>query len=553
MRRIAKLPWPYLVVAASILWFAATAGHRIALPGLDYDELTFVNAASGGAGDMFVSKRLLGVPVMVMEYYGALKAYLYAPVFALFGASAATIRWPVVLVSCVSLVLIYAIGRLGAGARAAAALTVLAAMDPVFTWMTKLDFGPTALMTVLKLGALYCFYRALITRSLASLWGAVLLCALGVFDKLNFIWIVIALGIVSVTLFRRELAAMYRRHGLMFVGPIAALGAAMAAAAAFLVLPQFLTTQRTTDSVGTLARIPHLVTRYSRTMNGRELYAWITGTALRHFTIVNALGVAAVVVLLGSWLVRAWRRRALGSRALRLSLRERIVASWLVLFVVIALQILVTKRAGGPHHLMLLHPFHLMLVVAATAVVVRWRTGADRRSRIVARSVAAAALAALAALAASELLVAHDYASAFESETRVAPRWSPLIYELADYLNRQDADRIAYADWGLGNQMLALGTKPTRAASRDVWLEFRSSSTPAHERALLGDVFRGRRVLVVLHGPGIEMMPGAPANFLAWARARGLVLRPERTFVDRAGRVLYVVYAVSESPITTGR
>ena len=549
MRRIAKRYWPWLIVAGSVLWFAATAGHRIALPGLDYDELTFVNVATGGAGDMFVAKRLFGVPVMVMDYYGALKAYLFAPIFSVFGASAATIRWPVVLVSCASLVLIHAIGRLGIGARGAAALTLLAALDPVFTWMTKLDFGPTALMTVLKLGALYCFYRALITRSLASLWAAVLLCALGVFDKLNFVWIVIAL-VVAATLFRRELASMRRRHGLAFVAPVAALGAAMAAVGALLVLPQFLTTQRTADSVGTLARIPHLLTRYTRTMNGRELYTWITGAELGPFSIVNALTVAAVVVLAGFWLGRAWQRRGLGGQALRLSLRERIVASWLVLFVVIALQILVTKRAGGPHHMMLLHPFHLMLVVAAAAAVAGWRSASPSRWSAAARGVA---VLSLVALGASELLVAHDYADAFESETRVVPRWSPVIYDLADYLNRQDADRIAYGDWGLGNQMLALGTDRTRAASHDIWVEFRGSSTPEHERMLLENVFRGRRVLLVLHGPGIEMMPGAPTNLLAWARAHGLALRAVRTFVDRAGRMLYVVYSVSESGDTSGR
>jgi hypothetical protein len=550
MRRIATYDWPCLVVAVAILWLAATAGHRIALPGLDYDELTFVNVATGGAGDMFVAKRLFGVPVMVMDYYGALKSYLFAPIFWVFGVSAATIRWPVVLVSCASLVLIYAIGRLGIGARGAAALTLLAAMDPVFTWMTKLDFGPTALMTVLKLGALYCFYRALITRSLASLWAAALLCALGVFDKLNFVWVVIALVVVAATLFRRELAAMHRRHGLAFVVPVAALGAAMAAAGALLVLPQFLTTQRTADSVGTLARIPHLVTRYTRTMNGRELYSWITGTEVRHFSIVNALTVAAVVVLVGLWLGRAWRRRERGLRALRLSLHERIVASWLVLFAVVALQILVTKRAGGPHHMMLLHPFHLMLVVAAGAAVAKWRAGLPRTWSVAARTVA---VVSLVALGVSELLVAHDYADAFESETRVVPRWSPVIYDLADYLNRQDADRIAYGDWGLGNQMLALGTDRTRAASHDIWVEFRSSSTPEHERMLLENVFRGRRVLLVLHGPGIEMMPGAPANLLAWARAHGLALRAMRSFVDSAGRAIYVVYSVSEPGDTPDR
>jgi hypothetical protein len=40
-------------------------------------------------------------------------------------------------------------------------------------------------------------------------------------------------------------------------------------------------------------------------------------------------------------------------------------------------------------------------------------------------------------------------------------------------------------------------------------------------------------------------VPGAQENFLAWARLRGLTLRPVRTFADRSGRVTYEVNVVT--------
>ena len=200
--------WPLLVLALSLLVFAAAAGHSIALPGLDYDELLFVNAATGGENPSFIYRRLFGVPVLLMNYIGALKAYLFAPIFALLGVSAATIRWPAIVISMASIVLTYALARLSLRPWAAAAAAALVALDPVFVMLTKVDWGPIVLMMPLKLAALYCLYRALAGGSSALLWGTAAACALGVFDKLNFIWFVLARVPRTLLLFRPVLAAM---------------------------------------------------------------------------------------------------------------------------------------------------------------------------------------------------------------------------------------------------------------------------------------------------------------------------------------------------------
>jgi 4-amino-4-deoxy-L-arabinose transferase-like glycosyltransferase len=549
MLRFSTRSLPLAIVVLAIVWFFVAAGRDIALPGLDYDELTFVSAATGGESALFVTKRVLGIPVMVMDYYGALKAYLYAPIFALFGASAATIRWPVILISGVSLVLIYRLGRLTFGALGAAMLTVMAAVDPVFIWLTKLDYGPIVLMMVLKLGALYAFYRALLARSAYPLWIVAACCALGVFDKLNFIWFVIALGVAAVTLFPRELAATYRRGRLAFVAPVGVLATTMTIAGVVVIAPLFAATQRSGSSLSTLERIRWIAGRYARTMDGREVYAFMTGTTLDRPGIVNYVTTAALVVLLGLWLARARRRARAGMRPFRLTLRERFVAAYVVLFVVIAAQIVVTRRAGGPHHQMRLYPSPFMLVVAAATWLVRWAAGApaprDARSRLLAARVVATL--AIASLVASELSVSRAYAAAFAFEGRVTVRWSPRIYDLAEYLNAQRADRIVFADWGMRNQVYALGTERTRRASRDLWLAFRRPGAPEREAQILADDFGARTVLAVLHPRGEEMVPGAQDNFLAWVRARRMTLQPVHTIADRSGRVVYEVYAVSES------
>jgi hypothetical protein len=87
---------PYVVVVAALgfmLWCTLTTLSR---PGLHYDESLFVNAALDGpyAGGGFVVARFHGVPTMVMPYSGALKSWLYAPLFAVFDGSAALVRLP---------------------------------------------------------------------------------------------------------------------------------------------------------------------------------------------------------------------------------------------------------------------------------------------------------------------------------------------------------------------------------------------------------------------------------------------------------------------------
>jgi hypothetical protein len=69
------------------LYFALLAGRHIAIPGLYCDEVLFVNAATRGTSHSFVSRRIFGVPVMLMSYIGALKAYLYFPIFKLLAFS----------------------------------------------------------------------------------------------------------------------------------------------------------------------------------------------------------------------------------------------------------------------------------------------------------------------------------------------------------------------------------------------------------------------------------------------------------------------------------
>ena len=121
-----------MIIAFSLFYFAIMAGRNIAIPGLYYDEVLFVNAATGAVTDSFIARRIGGAPVMLMPYIGALKAYLYFPIFKIFGVSPATIRFPVICISFVSLLTAYSISRLTFNKCARAMLVLIVSVDPVF-------------------------------------------------------------------------------------------------------------------------------------------------------------------------------------------------------------------------------------------------------------------------------------------------------------------------------------------------------------------------------------------------------------------------------------
>jgi 4-amino-4-deoxy-L-arabinose transferase-like glycosyltransferase len=517
--------WPLLVLALSLLVFAAAAGHSIALPGLDYDELLFVNAATGGENSSFIYRRLFGVPVLLMNYIGALKAYLFAPIFAVLGVSPATIRWPAIGISMGSIALTYALARLSLRPAAAATAAALVALDPVFVLLTRVDWGPIVLMMLLKLAALYCLYRSLATGSPALLWGTAAACALGVFDKLNFIWFVLALVPTTLLLFRPELASMYRRSAARLLAPVATLLLVALAMGLRLIAPLFLASQESDRSI--ITRIPVLIAAYAGAMDGRTVYQWMTETPLPHPTLVNYATLVGLMVLGLTW----WRRARAARSSPRLTLGDRFVLGYGLLLALILAQIVITERAGGPHHMMMLFPFHLLLLTAGLAEL----AGATSRLR------QGAAMLLVAALALSDLRVTRAYAQAYRTEERLRPRLSPVIYQLSAFLNREPPDRINFVDWGMHNQVYALGTDQTRRACRDLWMAFRLPLSRQQTADILARDFAADRVLVIMHPRSGDSGVGAQDRFLQWADSLGLVLQPLRTFRDRGGRILYEV------------
>jgi 4-amino-4-deoxy-L-arabinose transferase-like glycosyltransferase len=520
--------WPAaLILLLAMVYFAQASGRSIAVPGLQYDEVLFVNAATGEpTNGLFVAKRIFGLPVMVMGYMGALKAYLYYPIFKLLGVSPATIRWPVIVLSLVTLGITYAIARYTFRRSVSALLVLVMSVDPAFMYVTKLDFGPVALMMVLKLSALLFALRTVTTGSPRYLWGVSAACALGLFDKLNFIWFLLALVAAAWILFRTELEAAWRRDRMGFLLPLSLLALFTGVATVVLVIPQFASSQGAGSWV-TSDRLRYVIALYARTMNGDAMYQMVTKSPLAARSLTNAV-VCFGFVGLAAVLIRSARK---GKRVALWPVEIRILACHLLLFLLIFGQLLITGRAWGPHHVMMLYPFQLFVVFGAAASL--------------ARTAGAAAVAAV--LVISGLRVGAAYERGFRPSAEFDPQWTPIVYDLVDYVNSRSVDGIVSVDWGIHNQLWALGTSRTRSITRDRWPEFRYLGNRLAQQLMYRRDFEGRRVLAILHGPGSEIKPPIRKNFSDWADAVGMVPTLDRVFTSPRGAVIFEVYSMDGS------
>jgi hypothetical protein len=518
--------WPSaLALALAASYFVLAAGRWIASPGLQYDELLFVNAATGEpTNGLFVAKRILGIPVMLMGYIGALKSYLYFPIFTFFGVSPATVRWPVILLSLITLGVVYLVARFSFERWTSALLVLVMSVDPAFIYLTKLDYGPVALMMVLKLSALLFALRTVSTGSPRYLWGVSVACALGLFDKLNFIWFMLALAGAGWILFRAELGAAWRRDRLGFLLPLALLAVLTGVATVALVIPQLAASQAETSWVTPLDRLRYVFGLYARTMNGKEVYLLVTKLPLTAGSLAN---VAVCFGLVGLAVVSIRGARRAGG-LMRLPLPDRILACHLLIFILILGQLLITRKAWGPHHIMMLYPFQLFVVLGA-AVSLAGNVGATVTAAV---------------LVASSLSVGAAYERGFRPTAEFEPQWSPVVYDLADYVNHRAVDGIVSVDWGTHNQVWALGTPRTRAISRDLWPKFRTLGDRRMQEMLYRREFENRRVLAILHGAGWDIMPTVRKNFMEWAAAFGMAPTIDRVFTSPAGTVIFEVYSV---------
>lgn len=523
LRSALLLPW--------ILYFIVAGVLLLPYPGIENDEALF----AGGIytpDRMEASFRVFDTPVctMIMSYIGALKAWLYTPVFLLWRPSPISLRLPVILCGALTVWLFARFLKRVAGRRAAVVGCALLATDCGFLLTTTFDWGPAALQHLLLVSGMLMLVSFYQERRETHLAAGFFLLGLALWNKAIFVWMLSGAVVAAAIVLHREIRrALTARRCVI-------------AAGAFL--------------LGTFPLVVYNLGNSGATFRNNEyslndLYnkTWVLGTTMKGNGLAGVLvrdeseenvrEPETAVENASLWLSNLAGRRITGFLPYALLVaaiggfwagpHRRALLFFLVAFAVAWLQMLITSGAGGSvHHTILLWPFlHGFIAVALAGASQRIRRGA----------LLAGVLVGL--VAGSNMLVTNEHLARL---VRFGPglMFTDAVYPLSDYIRQSTARQVYAADWGMGDTLKLLLDDKT-ALGNAIEPFSRLEMDASERRRVLERMARSDAVFVG-YTQGNEMFPAAKQLLLRCAREAGFRREVLEVVRDRNGRPIFEVY-----------
>jgi hypothetical protein len=515
-----------LSALAIVLLYIGLASISLSHPGLHYDEMLFVNAALGGLDGSFIAYAVHGIPLMLMPYIGAVKSFVYAPIFLLMGVSPASVRLPGILLTALSLLLLYASCRRATG-KSGLALGILAvlATSPSLIAFTRFDVGPNVLELLLKAVLLALLFVFIDSRNGWCAAAMALTACLGVYNKLNFIWMINGL-LVAVLVYRQPVLACINagpkpvlRWGLVLV--------TIAAPYFVFVTIYFSASNQGTAEISELAPTVMMKLYESRLLLDGAIFQTYIGAAgeAGRFSMTTCVVVAMVA---GAF------------AALTSSRRSDPVARFfwfnVVLLLTHVIQILLTPRATAPWHQVALYPFVTATMVTGVYLVLR----ADSTTRI--RQLAYAGSVA-AASAWGVWSYGHDLRAMASPVKNYA--MSTAIYELARR-TQSDPHVFVATDWGIHTTLLGLSGQ--RGKYLDLWPILASPPAAGAAPAFRSYLDPRGPYAFITKADGALQFTATKPNLFAAAEARHVRLEKIAEIPGEGFANLYEIY-VPRAPV----
>jgi 4-amino-4-deoxy-L-arabinose transferase-like glycosyltransferase len=186
----------YLPLFLILLALLAILTAFLPLPGIQEDEALFLTPFLKGHSPLHswrIGSHL--VPIMLMDYIGALKTWIYLPVFKVWKPGLWSIRLPVCLFSLLTVGVLAVFLRRITGARVALVTSLLLATDAPFVLTGVFDWGPVCFLLLATVLFLFLFQRFTAGGSRVWLSAAFLAAGLATWEKALFVVILFALAL----------------------------------------------------------------------------------------------------------------------------------------------------------------------------------------------------------------------------------------------------------------------------------------------------------------------------------------------------------------------
>ncbi|HUI80818.1 MAG TPA: glycosyltransferase family 39 protein [Bryobacteraceae bacterium] len=471
------------------------------------------------------------VPLMLANYLGTLKAWIYRPLFRVFGVGRLVTRIPVLLAGVASLYLFYRLLFRVAGKRAALVGCSLLAADAIYLLCICFDWGPVALQHLLLVGGLLLLVRFWQERRDFLIAAGFFLWGLAAWDKAVAVWSLSGFGVAALIVLQRQIRDVWSTRRLLFAIAGFALGA----------LP--LIVYNVDSRLGTLqgtavydaTRLPRKLTILSATLNGSGLFGWMTAPdALtehphqpRGLLETTSAGLAALTGHPREDLLLYAFAAALLLAPLARGPDLRVICFALIAMAVAWCQMLFTAGAGtGVHHSILLWPLPQMIIAVSFAAA----------SRRLARGVPILTTVLVVVLGSSLAVMNQYYAEIVRNGGAI--NFSDAIYPLSDYLKTVSTPGVVCVDWGMLDSLRLLnrGRLPLRL------LALSGSDPSPEERQDMARALAAGGNLFLSHPPGMEFFEGSGARLLKFAEGAGYRRELLTVIADSYGRPTFEAY-----------
>jgi 4-amino-4-deoxy-L-arabinose transferase-like glycosyltransferase len=547
----------WMLVALALLLYLALALYQLDLPGLNYDEtldaVPAMQVVQHQRVDSFATLKLGGRswPLMTMPYVGVTTTNLLMPVFALFGASVATVRGTAVLIGLISLLLSFGFLREIFDRRVAALSILLLAVNPSFVFWSRMGAWVQLVLFPITILALWFLFRWYRRRQPAYLVLAAFMLGMGMGTHIQFFWMWVALSLAWLVLspwvgagrgWRRWTWPWSRTKPGVWLLSLAALLLGTTPLLIYNVRTQG-TFEYALDSVAAqeMGRVPGLqgagaaavqilrdalamALRTFETLLNGDWFGSKLGGPYHNPIAVGAFGLALIVIF-----VLALRRK--------LTYRWKRIAFLLVLLVSIVLQSVIVTSAESTHHLLIVWPIPQALVSVAVFCLVDTLSPASRARR---KTCLAVLGAAAVILVGAELLTTCRYHRVV-TRTGGVGLFSDAIYTLAADLEKPGAPQPIAMDWGFRRNLQLLTRNRVDAAE---WFTY----TPPEESEYVGYVqdliSHNPDVLYLFHVPKYTAFPGHWEVFEDVAYRHHLSPVLWKTYYQRDGVPVYQAYTL---------
>ncbi|HUI57663.1 MAG TPA: glycosyltransferase family 39 protein [Bryobacteraceae bacterium] len=526
-----------LAASATCLYFFLAGLAFLAKTGVENDETIFAMAFLKPFGGTAIRIGHSRIPLMIMSYIGTLKAWIYRPIFRIFGTGILVIRLPMLLAGVASVWLFFLFLRRIAGQRAAVIGCALLAVDSSYLLTICYDWGPVALQHLLLVAGLYLLVRFYQQRTHGALfWGCFVL-GLGLWDKALAVWMLSGIGVAAIAVFSRRILALLTKGRFA----IAVLGFLLGA----LPLEVYNVENDWITFGGNFKKdtsdIPGKARMLMNTARGGGLFGWMFDEGWQTPAPHAPQGLVQKASAEISSLAGHPRQHLLFHAfllALVLAPLARGDALRTVVFALLAMavawvQMAITASAGGSvHHTILLWPFPQLVVAVSLAAASR-RLG---RAGIPALAVAGAALTMSGVLVTNEYhYVSFRYGG--------APVWSEAVFTLADYMKGVHAGNIYCVDWGIFDSLRLLdrGKLPLADGSDPI----AKPELSPEDRQQVERMVAEPGAVFIAHTKDFENFAGVNEKLVRFAAQAGRQREMIAVIPDTYGRKAYEVYRLS--------